>query len=115
MQLHPDPEQVKRYLGKTAKMTFRFVDTSATPEEAASGSFRRPPRATPRYAPAGRTRLLRDHEAGDGERREPHRRPAEQPRRHGSGINFDLQRHAFLRGDPRQCGKLFAIVLMNKA
>lgn len=34
-----DPEKVKEYLGKTAKMTFRFVDTSVSPEDAAKGNL----------------------------------------------------------------------------
>jgi preprotein translocase subunit SecD len=34
-----DPERVKDILGKTAKMTFRFVDTSVTPQSAASGQL----------------------------------------------------------------------------
>jgi len=32
-----DPERVKRLLGKTAKMTFRLVDTTVGPEDAAQG------------------------------------------------------------------------------
>jgi preprotein translocase subunit SecD len=36
-----DPEQLKRLLGQTAKLTFRLVDQSMTPEQAAAG--RAPP------------------------------------------------------------------------
>ncbi len=38
-----EPERIKALIGKTAKMTFRFVDTTVTPEEAEAG--RLPPNA----------------------------------------------------------------------
>lgn len=112
-----DPEQVKRYLGKTAKMTFRFVDTSVTPEEATSGNLPATdellPPDTPRPGEPG-SYVIMKRVMVSGENLTD-----AQPSNHDGmwvvQFNFDsLGATRFCEATRDNVGKLFAIVLDNK-
>ncbi len=112
-----DPEQVKRYLGKTAKMTFRFVDTSVAPEDAAKGNL--PP--TSELLPADSPRpgeptayVIMKRVMVSGENLTD-----SQPSNHDGmwvvTFSFDsLGATRFCDATRTNVGKLFAIVLDNK-
>jgi protein-export membrane protein SecD len=112
-----DPEKVKEYLGKTAKMTFRFVDTSVTPADAARGNL--PP--TSELLPADSPRpgeatswVIMKRVMVSGENLTD-----SQPSNHDGmwvvTFNFDsLGATRFCDATRTNVGKLFAIVLDNK-
>ena len=114
-----DPEQVKALLGKTAKMTFRFVDRDVTPEQ----SRRAPCRPTDDLlplanAPGRREAGLRRAEARHGQRRKSDDAQRDAGPATASGWStsrFDSTGgKRFCEATEANVGKPFAIVLDNK-
>ena len=70
-----NPERILGLLGRTAKLTFRMVDSSVSPDQAQQG--RVPPNSELLYGTAKEGKpALRDREARDGLGRRPDRRAA---------------------------------------
>ena len=87
--------------GRTAKLTFRLVDSSVSPDQAQQG------RVPPEFGAAlrhrqGRQAALRDREARDGDRRGPHRRAARlRPAHQRADRQLQVQHQRRARVSPR--------------
>jgi len=112
-----DPERVKTLLGKTAKMTFRFVDTSVTPESAQAGQLPPTdevlPAASPR--PGEQTSFVVNRRVMVSGENLTAAQATFQDNQPVVSFSFDsIGAKRFCDATQNNVGKLFAIILDNK-
>ena len=107
-----DPEQLKRIIGQTAKMTFQMVDETLSPQDLASGRVPPGTELLPDDEQQGRPLAVRKKVLVDGKDLKKASPSQDQNGRPAIGFAFDgIGAQAFAEATAKNVGKRFAIIL----
>ena len=107
-----DPEQLKRVIGQTAKMTFQMVDETVLPQDIAAGRVAPGTELLPDDEQQGRPLAVRKKILVDGKDLKKATPSQDQSGRSAIGFQFDgIGAQAFADATAKNVGKRFAIIL----
>ncbi len=107
-----DPEQLKRVIGQTAKMTFQMVDETIQPQDMAAGRVPPGTQLLPDDEQGGRPLAVRKKVLVDGKDLKKASPSQDQNGRPAIGFSFDgIGAQSFAEATAKNVGKRFAIIL----